>query len=334
LAIAVRVARREALPDPVPATARFPQIATADEAEWQERVVTHLGLSEWLRLEFDDELDLVGPIATQVMGLHGLTYPSNLHLLVPLMEHAQGGSLITGIGGDETLASGSRALGVLAGHRRPTSRDVLRTGLALAPRSLRQVVLARRHPLTFPWLAPAANGELARAYARDLARFPLRWDARVREWWRSRYLHLTLQMAALLAADSDVEIAHPFLDAGFVSSLAADVGARGFRNRAYAMELLFGDVLPPEVRRRRTKASFDAVLWNRHSRAFAAELVADRLDRTLHLTGTGAAVDPAGLARVWSEPAPPANSFLLLKACWLAASSPNDSAPARRSSNQ
>ena len=324
LALAVHVARREGLADPVPATARFPQVATADEAEWQERVVGHLGLHDWLRPEFDDELDLVGPIASTVMARHGLTYPSNLHLLVPLMDHARGGSLITGIGGDEMLASGSRALGVLAGHTRPSLRDVLSTGLALTPRPVRQVVLAKRHPLTFPWLLPAANRELARAYAHDLARFPLRWDARIRHWWSSRYLHLTRRMSDVLAVDGDVEITHPFLDGGFVSALAAEVGPRGFRNRASAMELLFGNVLPPEVRRRRTKASFDGVLWNRHSRAFAAELVADGLDRTLHLAGMDETVDLPAMTTVWSDPAPPANSFLLLKACRLATDSPSE----------
>ena len=109
LAVAVRVARREGLPLPIPSTNRFPAVKDSHESDWQERVVAHLGIDDWLRPEFTDELDCVGPIATSVLRRYGLLWPFNAHFHVPHLEAAAGGSLLTGIGGDEILSSSSWA---------------------------------------------------------------------------------------------------------------------------------------------------------------------------------------------------------------------------------
>ena len=86
LALATHLARREGLPLPIPATNRFPAVESSNETEWQERVVTHLGLDEWVRLEHDDELDCVGSIAQETLGRHGLLWPFNAHFHVPLLR--------------------------------------------------------------------------------------------------------------------------------------------------------------------------------------------------------------------------------------------------------
>ncbi len=121
LAAAVRVARREGLPLPIPSTNRFPAAKDSHESDWQERVVAHLGLDDWLKPEFTDELDCVGPVATSVLRRHGLLWPFNAHFHVPQLEAAAGGSLLTGIGGDETLSASSwaRAQAVLSGRAKP-----------------------------------------------------------------------------------------------------------------------------------------------------------------------------------------------------------------------
>jgi hypothetical protein len=72
LAVAVEVARRHGLADPIPATIRVPAAQRADESAWQERVVAHLRLDDWLRVEFTDELDAVGPIARTALRRRGL----------------------------------------------------------------------------------------------------------------------------------------------------------------------------------------------------------------------------------------------------------------------
>ena len=49
LAVATALARREGLPAPIPATNVFPAADDSDETAWQELIVRHLGLSEWVR---------------------------------------------------------------------------------------------------------------------------------------------------------------------------------------------------------------------------------------------------------------------------------------------
>ena len=86
LALATRVARAEGLPLPIPATNVFPAVELTDEADWQERVVRHLGLDEWARLEHHDELDVVGEFAEDVLSRHGLLWPFNAHFHAPLIR--------------------------------------------------------------------------------------------------------------------------------------------------------------------------------------------------------------------------------------------------------
>lgn len=318
LALAVRVARKAGLPDPVPVTLRFRGAPDAREDEWQERVIAHVGIDEWVRLSLDGEADLVGPTAAGLMDRGGLRYPYNVHLVAPMVAAARGGSLVTGLGGDETLSPGSRALAVLARHVSPSRRDVLRVALALGPKRARAHVLERRHPLRFDWLRDEANRKLAQAWARDLAARPLRRDRELRAWWTERYLRLTIASLARLGEEENVEVLHPFASAASVAALARAGGAWGFPSRDAAMHVLFGDVLPAAVTQRPTKASFNSVLWNRHTKAFVAGLQPDELGDALGDLGLHEIVDPGALRAHWSGPVPRANSFLLLQACWLA----------------
>ncbi len=318
LAMAARVARKTGLPLPVPVTLRFPAAPDALEDEWQERVIAHLGLDEWVRLSLDEEADLVGPAAAALMGRHGLPYPYNLHLVAPMVAAARGGAFVSGLGGDETLSPGSHVLAVLARHVRPSPRDVLRLAFEVAPTRVRARMLERRQPLRFPWLRDEANCRLARAWSVDVAARPLRRDRALRAWWTERYLQLTVRSLERLGDEESVEVHHPFASASFVAALAHAGGATGFPSRDAAMHALFGDVLPVAVTRRATKASFNTVLWNRHTKAFVAALRPDELSDALTGAGVDEIVDAEALHVHWSGPAPSANSFLLLQACWLA----------------
>jgi len=165
LALATHVARRDGLPLPVPITNRFPLIEEADEAEWQELVVTHLGIEDWPRLEWHDELDVVGPVASGLLRRHGILAPANSHFHYPLLEQARGGSLLSGFGGDELFACRSRptAARVLLHHRRPHLRELPSIAFALAPRALRARVIAGRRPFhRFTWIRPTQRRQLAR----------------------------------------------------------------------------------------------------------------------------------------------------------------------------
>ncbi len=312
LAVAVRLARREGLELPLPATNRFPGAQGSDESEWQERVVVHLGLTEWIRFEFGGELDVVGPIAMRVLRGHGVMAPFNVHFHAPLLDEAFGGSLITGVGGDEALGveRWARATSVLSGKARPRPRDVLAVGLAASPLVVRQAVLARRDPRTLPWLRPQAQQEVSRRWVATVASQPLRWQQRFAWYRRLRYIRAGIENLGRLAVDYRVEAHHPFVDARFAAAVAALPRPKRFVGRTAAMRELFGDLLPPELVTRRTKSQFDSAFWNEHSRAFASAWNGQGLDEEL--------VDVEELRRQWSSPQPDARSFLLFQTVALA----------------
>ena len=103
LAVAVHVARREGLAEPIPITKVFPDVPTTEEQSWQERVIDHLGLDDWQRVVIHDELDLLGPLATANLVDHGVVWPPTIHGDRPVVDRVRGGSLIDGEGGDEVL---------------------------------------------------------------------------------------------------------------------------------------------------------------------------------------------------------------------------------------
>ena len=88
-------------------------------------MVRHLGLTDWLKLEHRDDLDVVGRSRGGALRRYGLLWPSNAHFHLPLFEAAAGGSLLTGIGGDEMLGptSWQRQLDLLEDASRPARRD-------------------------------------------------------------------------------------------------------------------------------------------------------------------------------------------------------------------
>jgi asparagine synthetase B (glutamine-hydrolysing) len=312
LGVAARLARREGLPLPIPATNRFPEVTTSDESNWQELVVAHVGVDDWIKLEFTHELDSVGPIAGRVLRRHGLLWPFNTHFHVPLLEAAGGGSLLTGVGGDEVLSRSrwERASAVMTGQVMPEPRDVLRVGFAVSPHAVRARVLRKRIPAGFPWLRERACREVTAAWAAEAAAEPIRWKARFR-WLRGiRYRKASKSSLALVAADSDVRIVHPLSDVQFSAALARLPRRRRFSNRNQAMQLLFSDVLPSEILVRRTKAWFDAAFFNRHSESLVECWNGEAVDSEL--------VDSHKLRAVWTSPQPDALTFTLMQAVWLA----------------
>ena len=311
LAAAARAARREGLPAPVPATNRFPQAGHSDESDWQELVVRHLGLCDWVRLELTDELDLVGPVATRALARHGLLWPFNAHFHAPLLEVASGGSLLTGIGGDEVLGDSrwARATAVLSGLERPCARDLPRLALLASPVPVRRAVLARRAPAPFPWLRPAAAREFACRWAAEQACEPARFGARLALLQARRTLRVGLRSLDLLAADAGAAIAHPLVSPAFCAALVAQAGWRGWEDRTLAMRTLFSDLLPARLLARATKARFEGAFWGPHSRALAACWQGEGADP--------AVVDRRALRTIWARPEPDAHTYLLLQAAWL-----------------
>ena len=96
------------------------------------------------------------------------------------------------------------------------------------------------------------------------------------------------------------------------------------------MHALLGDDLPPELVGRASKASFNDVLWNTHTRAFLDSLDDERLRVALDRLALAGVVDADAVRAHWRSVEPLANSFLLLQACWLALERSQASSRSRR----
>jgi asparagine synthase (glutamine-hydrolysing) len=156
--------------------------------------------------------------------------------------------------------------------------------------------------------------------AAESAEEPQGWNFRVRWKARRRRLALMRESLALIGADAGTLVVHPLLDPGTVDSLARSGGWRGFGGRAATLQALFGDVLPPEVLARATKAHFDEVFWGPATRAFARRILADGE------LAVPALLDRRGLAAAWAADPAPGVSLLLLQASWLTTFAPVTSA--------
>jgi asparagine synthase (glutamine-hydrolysing) len=305
LAFATAVARRHGLPDPLPITNVVEGAEDADESEWQEAVVAHLGLADWVRLRWDDELDAVGPIAQRVLARHGLLWPCNTHFHLPLLEAAAGGSFLTGVGGDELFLATCAEVRRGAAHRRAAMAAFER-----APAALRRPVLRRRRPLHLPWLTAEGRRLATATAAAHVAAEPAALAPRL-AWARAqRYLGVATDALGRLAADADVAIAHPLLEPRVWSAIGATLGRRRFADRTEGMRALFGDLLPPRVLARTDKAGFDSVFCGPHARAVAAGYAGEGAPPEL--------VDAAALRAHWERGEPRPQSLLLLQAAWLA----------------
>lgn len=308
LAVATDVALRHGLDPPVPVTLVFPDAPASDESGWQHRVVGHLGLREWTRVQLTDELDLVGPVATRMLRTHGISWPPNAHFHEPVLALAGGGSMLTGIDGDGLFANWqwARAVRVLTAAARPERRDLLRIAKAASPAILRTLAdNARAGPIA-PWIRPAAARSLTRTWNSDAAGEPLHWRRRV-AWFAGRRDHsLTIHSMCAMAREHDVAAIHPLADPGFLAALADRRPWRGFPDRTETMSSLFGSLLPVEVLGRATKAHFTESFATERTRAFASSWTGGGVDHEL--------VDADRLREAWTAPMLPPSSALLLHA--------------------
>ncbi|UQX87875.1 asparagine synthase-related protein [Jatrophihabitans telluris] len=315
LAWATRLARRHGYDLPVPATLFIPGDSDADEQAWQDHVLSHLGLTDRLIFSISDELDAVGPVAGTALHRHGLLWPFNTHMHLPIIAAAQGGSVITGFGGDELGRSSefARSAQVLSRRKKPMASDVKVLGLALSPDVVRRRVFRHRTRgllEAMPWLTPSAVAALTRAVAEDDVTVPIGWATTLREWFRQqRYFQICQQSFAVVGRSYDVDVVHPFVAPDVLGALAAVGGFGGLGSRASLMQFLFADVLPAEIIQRRSKASFSNVLWTDTSREFARQWSGGGVDSQY--------VDVGALRAHWSSGTADMRSLALLQSAWL-----------------
>lgn len=314
LAVATAVARHHGLEDPIPVTEFYPGVPESDESEWQELVLAHLKIRDWLRLNLMGQNDLLGDGACASLTQRGLLWPAALHTKHSLLRALRPGSLLTGEGGDEVL--GRRRGAQLSrlwrrGYRLPNWSDLQAAGSALAPAPLRrwrQHVRYERSEMQ-PWLRAHARERHYHLLAADLASEPLS-TARSLEWL------LTRRSAAIashnyrrLAAEYDVTLYEPLLSAEFIRALAHRSGMWGFASRTDVMRLLFADLLPDAILARRSKAYFNRAYIGAETHRFAETWDGSGVDSDL--------VDCEALRSEWLSDFPSAISTPLLHAAWL-----------------
>ena len=104
LAVALDVARRNGLQEPIAFTLRYPGNTDTEESAWQELVIEHLRARSWEVVEIAaGRSEILGPVATASLRANGLLWPPALHLETGWLSHANGATVITGEGGDEIL---------------------------------------------------------------------------------------------------------------------------------------------------------------------------------------------------------------------------------------
>jgi asparagine synthetase B (glutamine-hydrolysing) len=320
LAAALRVARREGLDDPVPVTKRYPAHPETDESAWQELVVRHLGVREWVVEDYDDEFDLLGEVARSSLRRHGLVWPATVHNRAPQLAVARGGTYLGGEGGDEVLG-GFRAAGWVAlrtGALRPGRTAARELAAAFGPSSTRGRLLRRTlgdEPLR-PWLQPEAQAWYEQTVVDDLVRRPMRYRAALAHHLSHRAVQTAMHNLHAAGRVLDVTYVQPLVEPSFAAALARHGPRLGYSGRTAAMQALFSDLLPPALLARNHKATFNSPYAGRHTRDFIARWDGHGLDSGI--------VDVEALRDLWSGPVIHGGTFQLVQAAWLATEGTTD----------
>jgi asparagine synthetase B (glutamine-hydrolysing) len=314
LAVAVDVARREGLEPPVAVTNVYPGLPETEEREWQELVLRHLGVVEWVRQEFDAELDLMAPSALASVRRHGVLWPATLHNRAPAIAVARGGAYVDGEGGDEMLGDGRVTpwTRLVRGAQPVNRRSLRRLARVVGPRPLRAHLERRsgRRAAARSWLRPAARAWFEDTAAEDEARRPLSYHQGPLDFLRRRAVQVSFHNLDRMGHHLGVTYVHPLLDPQFARALGALGGRLGFVDRTDAMRAVFGDLLPEAVLDRRTKVFFNNAYAHRHTRAFVESWDGSGLDDEL--------IDVEALRDVWAQPGLHGGTFQLLHAAWHA----------------
>jgi hypothetical protein len=312
LAAAAQVARAHGLEEPIPHTLLFQQAPRTEEDEWQEMVIRHLRLQSWSKRTVSDELDALGPLALDVLRRHGVHWPPNIHTFRLWLEPARGGTLLTGNGGDELFHPfpGHRVALLRRGRALPRRYDLRAILRSLLPDPLLVQWVRRRAWLDLPWLVPDAAREVERRFATTSMRIPRSWGDELERYLDSRYIELGQGITGAIARDAGAQRVDPFFDPRYIGAIAADSPPQGYGSRTAVMDRYFGDLLPPELVGRSTKAVFTEVFVGPETRRFAERWTGSGVDLSL--------VDPEALRQQWLSPVPDLRSLVPLQAAWLA----------------
>ena len=323
LAVAVHVARRDGLPLPIPVTLRYQDAPGSEESDWQQLVLAHLAVHDHVVISVGDEHDPIGPIAAPLLKRHGVVWPPNFTPSWRQLDTARGGVLVTGECGDEVLGHKritalSNLLRQLKAGRQPDRRLYRPVLHSLVPAPLRRRAELRNRYVR-PWLREPVEMQLTQQGLADELAYSLHAGRHAWQCVDRRAVQGMLDSVHAFAAELDVTYSVPFAEPEFVSSLAHALGVWGWRSRTDAMTRLFGDLLPPAILGRTTKAHFGHGIFTEHTRAFARQWNGRGVDDEL--------VDPEALRDNWLSELPHLPAMGLLQAAWLASQPATPAAP-------
>lgn len=312
LAAATRYARRNGHDDPIPVTLSHPGLASAEELQVQERIVTHLGLADWERVEPAQDLELIGSVAGAMLARVGPFWPANAYLMAPLVEAARGGVFvfITGLTDFFSWWRWAPLRDVLERRRRPARRDLALLGTALSPVSVRVGAARRRSaPPPMPWLRPDAEREALALLRRRQASAPLRCDRAMGAQVTHRCFDAAAATLSALAEALGTSIEQPLRQPGVAESIAGAAGRRGFRGLGEMLRRMCGDLLPADLLAPRRGPDLARVFFGDISREFAANWTGTDIDESV--------VDTDALRSNWLSDCPDPRTACLLQYAWL-----------------
>lgn len=313
LAMAAHTAKKEGLPAPIAVTNRFPDLAETLEDEWQERVIRHLQIADWIKIPLGDEMDALSPLATTFLSEHGVVWPPMLWNEWRVARLARGGSLVGGDGGDEVFgARRVTPIAYLLDQRDMNPLMIRRSMSALTVGPVRRRVLRHRYRtrMSFSWLKPPAVEEATVRLTEQYLSEPLRWSESIR-WERClRSQAVATRNFARLASAAGATRFAPLLNDAFLSALGQARSRLGYATRTAALRAHFADLLPDGVLARRSKASFNGAWYAAYTRAFMKRWDGGGLDENL--------VDIKALRDELSNPRPSAMVSALLQSAWIA----------------
>jgi asparagine synthase (glutamine-hydrolysing) len=310
LALAVHVAARLGALPPVPITLRFPDHPESDESQWQESVIRHLGLTDWIVIERPDA-DLLDPVVTGLLAARGLFYPSQIGSYLPIVAAAAGGVLLTGEGGDESFGGWQfrPALHPVAWGPRGALKAVAVAALSRGSGSMRRWY--RRRSVPYPWLTAAGREAADRALDDPAELEPVAWRRYMAWAFARRAWYLAQDTLTGVGESSDCRIVHPLAERALLGSLASAWPRRGPGDRTDVMQAVVGDLLPQPLVARDDKAILASVFVGARTQQFIERWDGSGVDAEW--------VDRDVLREVWARRYPYAGSFSLLHQAWLAA---------------
>ncbi len=299
--------------DPIPLTYRYPLQPETDESDYQDAVLTHLGLGVGHRISITSEFDLLGPVAQRCMERHGLAWPAAGMVRTGVWEQLEPGTLLSGEGGDDALgprriAGLARAMRELKRRRpRAVAGNLVRT---IGPRGQR---MRRFDFKAGEWLSAAEGKRFVALAAADPVGEPLS-NGEFATWFTNRpAVRLANHQLIAMAASANQRFVAPFMDPAFVCAVD-DLSPRWqLLDRRAVLRMHFADHLPKQLIDRTDKRFMSGVFFNEHAREFARHW-----DGRIFVSG----IDSEALRSHWTtaeRDAVSALSFMLLQAAWMAA---------------